>query len=49
MAMAGRAAHSNVAFTFSHCGHHFAEVDIGPAAKLEALGDFGLRAGVEVY
>jgi hypothetical protein len=44
--MAGR---SSVAFTYNRYGHLSSEVDVGAAAKLEALRNFGLQTGAEVY
>ncbi len=35
------AGHSSVAFTYDRYGHLFFEVDVGAAAKFEALRNFG--------
>jgi hypothetical protein len=37
------ASHSSVSFTYDRHGHVFPEVDVGAAAKLEALRNFGLQ------
>jgi integrase len=43
------AGHSSVAFTYDLYGLLFPEVDVGAAAKLETLRNFGLQTGAEVY
>ena len=40
---------SSVAFTYDRFGHLSSEIDVGAAAKLEALRNFGLQTDAEVY
>jgi hypothetical protein len=42
------ASHSSVSFTYDRYGHLFPEVDVGVAANLEALRNFGPLTGARL-